>query len=227
VAGVGAAAVIAAAVIIPNLAGGGSGTADPQIAGQTSQINPGTNSSTVGPSSAAPSATPAAGPGGPPKSDLTPLLLQFTDLGAGGGTLDSPPDGDIASVLWCSRTAPEDGKLSEAKRALAPPSEKNYLVYTYVASFGPGAAKTFMDGLAQTATKCADSSNIDEPKPTDPPPGGDQAVRVTATDVEVIWVRYHDYVMKTEVNFNTGNDVDDTTGPEVAAKALAKVTQGG
>jgi hypothetical protein len=34
-------------------------------------------------------------------------------------------------------------------------------------------------------------------------------------------------VIKTEVNFNTGNDVDDTTAPEVTAKALAKVVQGG
>jgi len=84
-----------------------------------------------------------------------------------------------------------------------------------------------MDGLSQTATKCSDTSNIDAPKPVDPPPGGERAVRITANDVEVIWVSYHDYVMKTEINFNTGNDVDDTTGPEVAAKALAKVMQGG
>jgi serine/threonine-protein kinase PknK len=229
VAGVGAAAVIAAAVIIPNVTGGGTNpTADPQA--QTSTLAPGANSSvTVGPSSGGPAATASAAPGasGPAKTDLTPLLLQFTDLGAGGGTLDSPPDGDVATVLWCSRTADEDGKLAEAKRGLAPPSEKNFLVYSYVASFSPGGAKTFMDGLAQTASKCADTSNIDEPKPITPPAGADQAVRITANDVECIWVSYHDYVIKTEVNFNTGNDVDDTTAPEVTAKALAKVVQGG
>jgi hypothetical protein len=32
--------------------------------------------------------------------------------------------------------------------------------------------------------------------------------------------------VKTEVNFNSGRDVDDTTAPEVAAKAVAKVMQG-
>jgi hypothetical protein len=229
VAGVGAAAVIAAAVIIPNVGGGNGGSQVPEAAGQPAQITPGSNSTSVGPSSAQPTAAPAPAPGpsGPPKSDLTPLLLTFTDLGAGGGTLDDPPDGDVASVLWCSRTAPEDDKLGEAKRGLAPPSEKNYLAYTYVASFKSGTATTFMDGLSQTATKCSDTSNIDAPKPVDPPPGGERALRITANDVEVIWVSYHDYVMKTEINFNTGNDVDDTTGPEVAAKALAKVMQGG
>ena len=52
-------------------------------------------------------------------------------------------------------------------------------------------------------------------------------MRVTANGVECIWVSYRDYVVKTEVNFSTGRDVDDTTAPEVAAKALAKVMRGG
>jgi hypothetical protein len=229
IAAVGAAAVIAAAVIVPNLTGSeATPTGSPQTAGQATQIAPGSDGSTsVGPSTAGPTSAPVAqGTGKPPPSDLSPLLLQFTDLGAGGGTLQSPPDGDIATVLYCSRTSPEDGKLGEAKRGLAPPSDKNYLVYTYVAAFSPGAAKTFMDGLQETAVKCADSSNLDEPKPTTPPPGGEQAVRVTANGVECIWVSYQDYVVKTEVNFNSGRDVDDTTAPEVAAKAVAKVMQG-
>jgi serine/threonine protein kinase len=221
--GVVAAAAVAAAVIIPNVMAGGS-TPNPQATGQITPST-GNGTTTVGPSTAGPAA-PSSGSSKAPATDLTPLLLQFTDLGAGGGTLESPPDGDIATVLYCSRTAPEDNKLTEAKRGLAPPSEKNYLVYTYVAAFKPGGAQAFMDGLQQTAVKCADSSNLDDPKPITPPPGGEQAIRVTANDVECIWVKYHDYVVKTEVTFNTGKDVDDTTGPEIAGKALAKVMKG-
>jgi serine/threonine protein kinase len=234
VAAVGAAAVVAAAVVIPNLTAGDPAPTGPQATGQSTQVTPGDPDAviSVGPSTAGPTAAPAPvpgrgpGSGKPPPSDLSPLLLQFSDLGAGGGTLQSPPDGDVASVLYCNRPAPEDDKLGEAKRGLAPPPDKNYLVYTYVAAFAPGAAAAFMDGLQETAVKCADSSNLDDPEPVTPPPGGERAVRVTANGVECIWVSYRDYVVKSEVNFNTGRDVDDTTAPEVAAKAVAKLMRG-
>ncbi len=210
------AAVVAAAVLVPGLGAGPDG------------VDPGTTGGQV-PATAAP---PVAGPGsaggsGPAAStadELEPLLLQFTDFSPGGGELDSPPDGDIASVLFCSRTAPQDGKTAEVKRGIAP--DEDYLVYTYLAAFRPGAAETFMTGLQETAVRCADSTTIDEPRPFSPPPGGDQAVRVTAQNREAIWVRHGDHVVEVLVSFNSGNDVDDATAPGIAARAVAKVMQG-
>lgn len=210
-AGVVAAAVAAAAIVVPMLIGAqGSGTLQ----------SPGTGSS--GSTSSVDGGEP---PGSAPQ-DLTPLLLQFTDFAPGGGQLESEPPGDIATVLYCSRTAAQDGKMSEAKRGLAAPYDDGYQVYTYVASFVPGSAEAFMASLQETAQKCAEGSTIDEPKPFDPPPGGEQAVRVTARNNDLIWVRYGEYVVLTQISFRGGQYENRTTGPEVAAKAIAKVIRG-
>ena len=221
-----AAVVVAGVLFIPGLISGARQDPGARLTGSpTSQLGAPADGDSSDASGGATS-DPGSGSEQPPRTDLEPLLLQFTDFAPGGGELDSPPDGDIASILFCSRTAPQDGKIAEAKRTIAPPYEEGYQVDTYVAAFSSGAAETFMNGLQETTVTCAESTSLDEPQPFDPPPGGEQAVRVTATNREVIWVRYRDYVVKIEVSFSSGNDVKDETAPDIAARAIAKVMQG-
>lgn len=177
----------------------------------------------------APASTPApapapAGAAGPVPEDLTPLLLQFTDLGPDGGELD-PPESDIAGVLFCNRTAEQDGKLREAKRSLAPPWKDGYQLATHVAAFRPGEAQPFLQSVRDTATTCADRYAIDAPTPVPAPPGADEALRVSAQTSDVIWARRGDYVVKVDVTFRTSRDANRTTAPDLAARAIARVAQ--
>jgi hypothetical protein len=156
--------------------------------------------------------------------DLTPLLLEFTDIAPDAGELD-PPDGDIATVLFCARTAEQTGKLQEAKRALAPPFDHGYQLATHVAAFRPGTAAAFLESVRSTAAGCAERYAIDEPTAVPPPPGADEAVRVTAQTSDVIWARRGDHVVEVAVSFRTSRDADRTTAPDLAARAIARLAQ--
>ncbi len=162
----------------------------------------------------------APGPADVP-TDLSPLLLEFTDIAPDGGELD-PPDGDISTVLFCARGADQAGKLAEAKRALAPPYDRGYLLYTHVAAFRAGEAQAFMESLRTTAAGCAERYAIDEPQPVVPPPGADEAVRVTAQSYDAIWARRGDHVVMVQVSFHTSQQADRTTAPDLSARAVAK-----
>jgi serine/threonine protein kinase len=157
-------------------------------------------------------------------TDLGPLLLEFTDIAPDAGELD-PPDDDIATVLFCARPADQGGKLREAKRALAPPFDHGYQLGTHVAAFRPGQAQGFLESLRRTAASCAERFAIDEPTPVPPPPGADEALRVSAQTFDVIWARRGDYVVKVAVWFRTSRDADRTTAPDLAARAIARVAR--
>jgi serine/threonine protein kinase len=179
----------------------------------------------LGTTLAAPRPAPAPAPAGDPMpEDLTPLLLEFTDLGPDGGELD-PPDTDVAAILFCARTAEQGDKLREAKRRLAPPWQDGYQLATHVAAFRPGEAQAFLQSVRDTATTCSDRYAIDPPTPVAAPPGADEALRVSAQTSDVIWARRGDYVVKVDVSFRTSRDADRTTAPDLAARAIARVAQ--
>ena len=176
------------------------------------------------PTSSVPVPPVAPGAQGAVPDDLTPLLLEFTDLAPDAGELD-PPDDDIASVLFCARPAEQGGKLRESKRGLAPPFDHGYQLATHVAAFRPGEAQAFLESLRSTAAGCAERYAIDEPTAVAPPPGADEAVRVSAQSSDVVWARRGDYVVKIAVSFRTSRDADRTTAPDLAARAIARVAQ--
>jgi hypothetical protein len=188
------------------------------------QTAPATPTSAAPPVSAQPTAAPPPPAGGDVPEDLTPLLLEFTDLGPNGGELD-PPETDVANVLFCARPAEQGGKLREAKRRLAPPWEHGYQLNTHVAAFRPGEGQAFLQSLRDTAATCADRYAIDPPTPVPAPPGADEALRVSAQTSDVIWARRGDYVVKVDVMFRTSRDANRTTAPDLAARAIARVAQ--
>ena len=157
---------------------------------------------------------------------LTPLLLEFTDLGSGGNDLPTPPAGGIATVGICGTPADESGKLAEANRALAAP-EDTYTLNEYLASFSAGQAHQFMTSLRSTAQSCAVTSPVvDNPVTITPPPQGDEALRLTYTSFVAIWVRHGDYVVETSLFFSVGRPNNVTTAQQVATQAVAKLAQG-
>jgi serine/threonine protein kinase len=201
-----------------------AGTAPPAPVAQPAPVTSTTPAPLAArPAPSSPASTPAAATGAVPE-DLTPLLLEFTDLGPDGGELD-PPDTDIAGVLFCNRAADQDGKLREARRKLTPPWEEGYQLATHVAAFRPGAAQAFIQSVRDTATTCADRYAIDAPTPVPAPPGADEALRVSAQTSDVIWARRGDYVVKVDLTFRTSRDADRTTAPDLAARAVARVAQ--
>jgi serine/threonine protein kinase len=237
---VGVGVVLVAAVIGGSavaIAGTGPGGTPQPVA----RPAPATSTASSAPLAAAQPATPTqAGaptqptvPAGPPPpdgdagevpEDLTPLLLEFTDLAPDAGELD-PPEADVAAVLFCARPAEQGGKLREAKRALAPPYDHGYQLATHVAAFRPGEAQAFVQSLRDTAASCAERYAIDEPTPVPAPPGADEALRVSAQTSDVIWARRGDYVVKVDVSFRTSRDANRTTAPDLAARAIARVAQ--
>jgi hypothetical protein len=129
-------------------------------------------------------------------------------------------------VLWCTLAVPQDGKTAEVQRSIAAPDAQDYQVDTAVAAFAPGTAATFMDRLAGVVDRCP---TVGRPAPFAPPPGADRALRIATGKRDAIWVSAGDYVVKVDVAFGVSNEVrvDDTTAPEVVAKAVAKARPGG
>lgn len=124
-------------------------------------------------------------------------------------------------VLTCPRPVDVSGRTAEAKRTLSTGSG-DYLVYAYVSAFRPGAAATFMSSWRATAGECGqESSVVDPPTPITPPPGADDAVRITSSGYDAIWVRRGDYVAEVRLYFNRG--VDPAVAPDLATRAVAKI----
>lgn len=185
-----------------------------------------TATTTTSPTTASAAATPGPAGGGPgipaDPANLTPLLLAFTDISVDGGEL-RPPDQDISTVVPCPRPADQAGKLGEAKRTLSPGSKGRYLLYTHVAAFSDGGAQALLASIRTTAASCSERLAIDPPTTLAPPPGADEAVRVTSQSTDAIWVRRGNVVAEVYVSFRSGQYVDRTTAPDLAARAIAKV----
>jgi hypothetical protein len=159
-------------------------------------------------------------------ADPGPLLLGTGDVGPGATELDAPPYGELSSVLWCDRAVSQDGKTAEAERSFTAGGDGDYRVDAYVAAFAPGAAGPFMDRLIATAERCATTGR---PAAYAPPPGADRALRLTTGKRDAIWLSTGDHVVKVDVAFGAGGDVevDPATAPDLAARALARARPGG
>jgi hypothetical protein len=169
--------------------------------------------------------TPVAGPTGAGADDLQALLLEYRDFAPGGAQLDPPTTG-IASMYLCRRIADESGKVAEAKRSLSPGDAGDYVLDTYVARFSPAAAAPFLDAVRSAATGCEGSGDTTLPQDVPPPPGGDDAVRVTGDRSDEIWVRRGDHVVAVHVRFFVVEEVDADVAPDLAARAVAVLAQG-
>jgi len=89
-----------------------------------------------------------------------------------------------------------------------------------------GLTRAFMDRLTEVAGRC---STVGRPVPFDPPPGAERALRITTGKRDAVWVSAGDFVVKVDVAFGAGGDVevDDALAPRVVAEAVAKARPGG